>query len=720
MASRKSNTADMTAAPITVDPASLPGSRAVALPPKQTSGQMPAIPKRLTTPRQNTIPARAADMKRDYVAASLLRFFAGYLQSLPHPVDDIAADFGQDIYARMMHDPQVASTVNTLKHQALSAPLSLPCMRQDSDGDYPMACEVRDFCDRALSGMDTPLTDVLWNLLDALPYGNKVAEIVLRPGDGPDAGRLTLRAIKPKPFDVTAFVVDNYNNVIGLLAIEPGVTISGVLQRWFDDPQQVPNLLPRDKFAVLTCRAKDGDPRGQSLLRPAYNPWYLKTTIWPEYLKFLGQFGTPGLVAETSAEAIGNVALLNPDGTAQVDANGNALYGTPQQALLQVLLAYHNSAVAALPPGCKISPMQVASNGEAFDSAIDLFNREIEKGVTGQTLATSEGEHQARAASETHATVLGDTAGYARTITETMLYRDILKPLVLKNFGPGAAPLTPMPSFSDTSPGDLTPKWAAAAALQTSGYLDPSQYDKLDAALGLPARSEESIQSAIDRKNAPPAPTPSNKPATFNTDGVTWITLPGGRHIPIGDKSGGSEISTGEKTPSASVKSMLAKQSAVYVGADIQRYSEEHNEPILAAGVKGLSLRDNEPVDVIVLRKGKVTHGVELKTMVSNSNNKITMKASAMERKAGWVKEHGAPYHTVVFDDHAVFNSGGKGEHDDDKRQIYYRRGFGSFRVNAMHPVKDMAELNRLMDTPDAALPVAAKPPKTYVSPEAR
>lgn len=188
---------------------------------------------------------------------------------------------------------------------------------------------------------------------------------------------------------------------------------------------------------------------------------------------------------------------------------------------------------------------------------------------------------------------------------------------------------------------------------------------------------------------------------------------------------GGQHGQVTESTPSPSAKSMLAKQSAVYVGADIQRYSEEHNEPILASGVsvnggKGLSLRDNEPVDVIVTRKGVIAHGIELKTMVSNSNNKITMKASAIERKANWMQENNAPLHTVVFDDHKAYDAGGKGKHDDSQRQMYYKRGSGSFRVGSMHPVKDIAELNTLLDTPDAELPVAAKPPKGYVSPSGR
>lgn len=170
---------------------------------------------------------------------------------------------------------------------------------------------------------------------------------------------------------------------------------------------------------------------------------------------------------------------------------------------------------------------------------------------------------------------------------------------------------------------------------------------------------------------------------------------------------------------------MLAKQSAKYVGGDIQRYSEEHNEPILAAGVstkggRGLALRDNEPVDVIVTRGGVIAHGIELKTMVSNASNKITMKTSAMERKGSWMQENRAPYHTVVFDDQKVYDAHGYGKHDEGQRQIYYKRGYGSFRVSSMHPVSDMTELNRLLDVPDAELPSAAKPPSSYQSPDAR
>jgi hypothetical protein len=191
-----------------------------------------------------------------------------------------------------------------------------------------------------------------------------------------------------------------------------------------------------------------------------------------------------------------------------------------------------------------------------------------------------------------------------------------------------------------------------------------------------------------------------------------------GRWTSGGGDGASSDLTQDKPTPSQ--KSMLAKQSAKYVGSEIQRYSEEHNEPILAKGISGLSLRDNEPVDVIVISSGVVEHGVELKTMVDNKANKITMKTSAMQRKADWVQEHKAPYHTVVFDDHAVFNANGPSQHDDSKRVLLYRRGFGSFRTDNMYKVADMAELKSLMAMSDDDLPAAAKPPKSYVQPPSK
>lgn len=164
------------------------------------------------------------------------------------------------------------------------------------------------------------------------------------------------------------------------------------------------------------------------------------------------------------------------------------------------------------------------------------------------------------------------------------------------------------------------------------------------------------------------------------------------------------------KPQKPSVKAQRAKASHKLVDAKIQRYSEEHNEPRLAKKLGGKSEPDNKPYDVMLSKAGVPTHGIELKTMVSNKSNKLTMKGSAQDRKAQWEVENNATFHTVVYDDQKVYNAKGDGEHGSESaRQIYYRRGGGSFRVDGMHKVKDHAELKRLIHMDDSALPREAQ-----------
>lgn len=129
----------------------------------------------------------------------------------------------------------------------------------------------------------------------------------------------------------------------------------------------------------------------------------------------------------------------------------------------------------------------------------------------------------------------------------------------------------------------------------------------------------------------------------------------------------------------------------------------------MAKALGGYSLKDNEPVDVITTIDGK-DHGIELKTMVSNKADKITMKKEAQTRKRQWEKKHPGRCHTVVIDDREVFNAKGPGKHDESKRRIFYRRGFGSFRVGGMYEVKGgMKELKQLLAADKRKLPKGAK-----------
>lgn len=209
----------------------------------------------------------------------------------------------------------------------------------------------------------------------------------------------------------------------------------------------------------------------------------------------------------------------------------------------------------------------------------------------------------------------------------------------------------------------------------------------------------------------------------------------------LGEGKGSGRVP--EERPSA--KAERAKAAHVLVDRDVQRYAEEHNEPRFAARVGGVSFPDGEAADVVIPKNasdlarwqraadehraaleafhrgegpkpakfavgGGAAHGAELKTMVSNGNDKLTMKGSAQDHKADWEVANKATFHTVVYDDRAVKDAKGNGRHDESKRQIYYKRGAGSFRTGSMHKVKDHDELKRLMAAKEKDLPAAARP----------
>ncbi len=357
-----------------------------------------------------------------------------------------------------------------------------------------LAKEICDFCTDVLENLDgRSFIDTLYEMLDAVAVGNKVAEQIYDMGkDMAGKTRVILKALKIKPRNSTAFVVDAYLNVIGLVAILPGrgypVTVGTVM----GTPDKIPNLLPRAKFAVLTWSAKEGDPRGTSLLRPVYNAWWGKMQMMGEYLKYLAQFAGPSLVGYTAPGAVS---------VPQTDSLGNVIPGaaliTPEQAMLSALLAFKSSTVIALPNGTKVEPITAGGNGEAFKSAFTQFNGEISKGILCQTLATEEGVHQAKAASETHQDVLDLVINHVKLVLARMVRHDILKPLVQYNWGEDAARrLTPKVTLASTEKHNWAKDASALSALVSSQYLDKSQYREMDARLGLPKRAPGSEAQA--------------------------------------------------------------------------------------------------------------------------------------------------------------------------------------------------------------------------------
>jgi phage gp29-like protein len=431
-----------------------------------------------------------------------LTFLGDYLRSLPRYVDDAERDFGIDLYERMLRDPGLASAIGALKTATLSQGPRFTC-RVDAPSPampdpekqaiHEQAEEIRGFVERMMDRLQQPLEDILFEMLDFLAFGHKVAEEVYEL----QGGRLMLSKLRVKPRASYAFVVDQYMNLLGLAA----TSATGLmLDSSAISPEQV---ISREKFFILTNDAKGGDPRGSSALRPAYNPWYLKQQAWPMYLKFLAQFGTPSIWGKLPPNAE-DKEVINADGAQQRDADGNPIVMTAADAMLAKLIAFANGTAIVVDDGTELNIIEPKTDGEAYIKAFDLFDRQMTKAVLISVRATMEAEHGSKADSATAQDILAEIVQGIRRKVEIAFFRDVISPVVRYNFGDEAADgsLCPIMTLSDVPQQDQVAYGDMIANLGRANLLHLSQYPGIDAKLGLPQRDFSAQQIEIaDQKD---------------------------------------------------------------------------------------------------------------------------------------------------------------------------------------------------------------------------
>lgn len=135
----------------------------------------------------------------------------------------------------------------------------------------------------------------------------------------------------------------------------------------------------------------------------------------------------------------------------------------------------------------------------------------------------------------------------------------------------------------------------------------------------------------------------------------------------------------GDSAKAKPSKSELAKASYKPSTAAKQRKGEAEQARLATMiGIKGLdNTEDNAPFDLL----SKQAHiGVEVKTLIDNNNDKITMHPESRQRKLAFAAKNHLTTHTVAID-----TRGGK-------RAYYYRAGLGSFTLSGMQKI-GLAEL---------------------------
>jgi hypothetical protein len=182
-----------------------------------TDSHQVEVPSALGDNKQITVKTRAR-VAEEYVTAGGFPFVMEYARALPQYIDDLTQHFGADLYARMRRDPQIESALSIFITAILTHGLQFKTPVKKDNADYDLAEEMVNFVQMNMDRLPTSIMDILYEMLLALAYGYKVAEIIYKTATYfPDKGtQLVLAAIKTKPQGAAGFVVDRHNNILGL------------------------------------------------------------------------------------------------------------------------------------------------------------------------------------------------------------------------------------------------------------------------------------------------------------------------------------------------------------------------------------------------------------------------------------------------------------------------------------------------------------------------
>ena len=300
----------------------------------------------------------------------------------------------------MLADTQVKACLQTKKFAALSQNWEIHAA-SDAPEDQQIAAFVRS----ALESLHGSVLDTLYDVLDALAFGVSIVEINYTLIDaGPDAGRIGLASLKSKDPSGFTFETDAFANVLALRGLDGAA-------------------YPPDKFLRYAWMPLYESPLGQSDLRAAYKPWFVKQQLLKWWAKYLEKFGMPTV-------------------TGTYDPNRG--YGPDQQReLLSIVAQVHNESAVVLPSDMHLGLLETArAQSAGFSEAIEYLDRAIAKSILGQTLTTDTPASGggSYALGSVHQDVLGFYADkIRRDLEETVIGAQLLAPLVAYSFGPSAA-----------------------------------------------------------------------------------------------------------------------------------------------------------------------------------------------------------------------------------------------------------------------------------------
>jgi phage gp29-like protein len=400
---------------------------------------MPTTPQLVASkqPPKGEIVERSILESRQFSTLTLARGFAGVANPTTIWQEMISDSQNAFYYFRELEekDGHVASLLEQLKLSVLG--LEQQVTPADDSAEALRAAE---FIQQQFAGI-SGFHQVLDCLLDAPAYGVSIAENIYDVS----SGQVGLLAVKDRPQEMFTF------NPLTLPQIGP----LRFMRTLYDLAGG--ELVPEEKFLVFSFRPRNGNRRGRPLLRRNFWPsWFRRQT-----LRFWLRFGEKG------------------PGTIVVKYAAGATDSEKNEAL-RAAEAIRDSVAVAVPENFALveALLQAArsQNPAVYKQLIDEMKAEIAVNILGQTLTSSGSDKGAGsfALGKVHSDVKFERTVEVAGMLETVINDQLVKRLVMWNFGPGV----PAPKWNvlKEDPEDLGIRIKVDDGLQQMGLDIPEAY----------------------------------------------------------------------------------------------------------------------------------------------------------------------------------------------------------------------------------------------------
>ncbi len=316
--------------------------------------------------------------------------------SRPYNPDLLSAKKGGlKIYYDMRQDDQTKACLH-LKKSAIV----MPGWDIESDDE-----ELKEFVKEMLTGMEDSIEGVITSILSAFDYGFSVHEIVYAYLEtGKFKGKVGLSALRQKSPTRIYFDTDDFGRLKD----------DGIIQRQYNGKEE---RLPKSKFVVYSYQKEFDNYYGESDLKAAYRPWFLKQNVQRYMGIYLERFAVPITIGQSEVGA-----------------------PTPQQkSEFQEIIKNIQAGMAAfLPQGFTMELLESTRVDKGvFTSSIDVCNIAIARailipqllGLVSQEGVGSYGQ------SQTHFDVFAYILGGVARDVEEVLNEQVIRPLVILNYG---------------------------------------------------------------------------------------------------------------------------------------------------------------------------------------------------------------------------------------------------------------------------------------------